>query len=87
MYIEANIMDQAEIHFRKAYELNPQDIFMILFLADFLINNDINVDEGMELIEKASAINPDEPYLLMFKGRGLYKQGKYEECGSTSSRE
>jgi TolB-like protein len=80
MYMEAKILDQAEIHFRKAYELNPQDIFMILFLADFLIGNDINMDEGMELIEKASAINPDEPYLLMFKGRGLYRQGKYEDA-------
>jgi tetratricopeptide (TPR) repeat protein len=80
IYMRANIIDQAEIHYRKAYKLNPQNVDRIYELADFLINKDINVTEGMELVEKAMAILPDNLVLLRLKGRGLYKQGKYEEA-------
>jgi tetratricopeptide (TPR) repeat protein len=79
MYEEANIMDQAEMHFRKAYELSPKRSGWISELARFLIYNDINIDEGMELIRKGLQNWPDDEYFLQLKGWGLYKQGKYEE--------
>jgi len=79
LYEEANIMEEAEMHFRKAYELNPQGSAWISELARFLIYNDINVDEGMELIRKGIQNWPDDEYFLQLKGWGLYKQGKYEE--------
>jgi tetratricopeptide (TPR) repeat protein len=71
MYEEANIMDQAEMHFRKAH---------IFYLAQFLINNDRNVDEGMELIHKLLEEDPKDEFALQLEGWGLYKQGKYEEA-------
>jgi TolB-like protein len=78
---EANIMNQAELHFRKAYEIEPPgSIYQMGRLAYFLINNDINVDEGMEIVKKGLDIRPDNPLLLWAKGRGLYKQGNYEEA-------
>jgi len=81
MYMEANIMDQAEMHYRKAYELSgSQKIRFKYILANFLITNDINVKEGMESIEELLAIQPDNLFLLKSKGRGLYKQGKFEEA-------
>jgi len=81
MYMEANIMDQAEMHYRKAYELSgSQNDFGKYHLANFLINNDINVDEGMGLIEVLLDTRPGNLILLKLKGRGLYKQGKYEEA-------
>jgi tetratricopeptide (TPR) repeat protein len=52
MYEEANILDQVEMHFRKAHELNPQSLDWSYQLAKFLIYNDISTDEGMELINK-----------------------------------
>ena len=44
MYAEAHILDQAEIHFRKALELNSQRANNLYMLARFLFNNDINAD-------------------------------------------
>jgi tetratricopeptide (TPR) repeat protein len=79
MYEEANIMDQAEMHFRKAYELSPQRIGWNQELARFLIYHDINVDEGMEIISKGLQNWPENEYFLQLKGWGLYKQAKYEE--------
>jgi TolB-like protein len=79
MYERANIMDEAELHFRKSYELDPQISSRIYQLARFLIENDINVNEGMELIRQGLEIQHDYEFLLQLKGWGLYKQGRYEE--------
>jgi TolB-like protein len=80
IYEEANIIDQAEAQYRKAYELEPQNINRILHLAGLLIDYDINVNEGMELVQKGLTIQPDNSFLLWCKGLGYYKQGKYEEA-------
>ncbi len=80
LYEEANILDEAEKHFRKLYEQNPQRPGRKYQLARFLINNDINIDEGMELINKALEALPEEELYLQVKGWGCYKQGKYEEA-------
>jgi tetratricopeptide (TPR) repeat protein len=79
LYEEARIMDQAEMHFRKAYELSPQRAGWNYELARFLINNDINVNEGMEIISKGIQNWPEVEGFLQLKGWGLYKQRKYEE--------
>jgi tetratricopeptide (TPR) repeat protein len=81
IYEEANMPDKAEVYYRQAYELKPQStIDRIFFLARFLIKYNINVDEGMELVQKGLEIDPDQPDLLAVKGLGYYKQGKYEEA-------
>ncbi len=79
LYEQANVLDQAEIHFRKACKLNPQRRVLNLELARFLIDNDINTGEGMELINRLLEKEPEEEAALELKGWGLYKQGKYEE--------
>jgi tetratricopeptide (TPR) repeat protein len=79
MYEEAGLMDQAEIHYRKACELDSQ-FNNQLFFAMFLINNGVNVTEGMEIIQKMLEKIPDDEFILQLKGWGLYKQGKYEEA-------
>ncbi|MCK5375335.1 MAG: hypothetical protein KAJ40_08620, partial [Alphaproteobacteria bacterium] len=79
-YEEANIIDNAEVHYRKAYELEPLDIEAISTLANLLIKYDINVDEGMKLIRKGLEFEPDNPGLLQVQGWGCFKQGKFEEA-------
>ena len=49
-------------------------------LAWFLIDNDINVNEGVDLIHKSLELKPDDWYSLDTKGWGFYKQGRYEEA-------
>jgi len=79
-YLGANILDKAEVHFRNSFEMDPHNILGIYRLANLLIYNDINVDEGMYLIQKALEINPDHAASLQAKGWGCYKKGKYEEA-------
>jgi len=80
IYIRAELVNEAERHFRQAFTLDPRNPERMHDLAWFLINNDIDINEGVDLVEKALKIDPEDPYYLDTKGWGLYKQGRYEEA-------
>jgi len=79
-YNQAGMPDKAEESFRNAIRIEPEEAFWKYYLASFLISNDRNIDEGMELIDKALKMRPEFEWLFLdTKGWGLYKQGKYAE--------
>ncbi|MEN8122870.1 MAG: hypothetical protein ABFS35_21200, partial [Bacteroidota bacterium] len=80
IYSQANLIDKAEINYRQGLKLEPLNPSRMYNLAWFLIDNDINVNEGLELVQKALEQESDDWYYLDTKGWGLYKQGKYEEA-------
>jgi tetratricopeptide (TPR) repeat protein/TolB-like protein len=80
IYSEADIPDQAEEFYRQALSLQPDNPENINNLAYFLIEMDRNINEGLELIDKALETNPDYYNYLHTKGWGLYKQGKYSDA-------
>jgi Tfp pilus assembly protein PilF len=80
IYSAAGIPDKAEEYFRHALSLEPENPLMLNNFAWFLIDNDRNINEGLELIEKALKLSPDIDYMLDTKGWGLYKQGNYKEA-------
>ena len=80
IYSEANLPDSAVKYFRLALHLEPSNPGFMYNLAWFFIDNDINMDEGMEFIDKALEIEPDNYLFLDTKGWGLYKQARYNEA-------
>ena len=80
IYAEANLFKEAELSIRQGLELDPRNPSRMFDLAWFLIDNDINVDEGMDLIQRALGSRPDNWYYLDARGWGLYKQGRYKEA-------
>ncbi len=80
IYSEANLPDIAEKYYREALSLEPGNPWRPHNLAYFLIDKDRNIDEGLQLIEKAQLLNLDEFYYADCKGWGLFKQGRYEEA-------
>ena len=80
IYDEANSMNKAEKYYRQALLLQPSNPVRMNGLAYFLIDNDRNIEEGLELIDKALELSPEEYYMLDTKGWGLYKQGRYDEA-------
>jgi tetratricopeptide (TPR) repeat protein len=46
----------------------------------FLINNEIDINEGLKFVDEALGLSPDNFNYLDTKAWGLYKQGKYEEA-------
>jgi AraC-like DNA-binding protein/tetratricopeptide (TPR) repeat protein len=79
-YQEAGLLDKAEEYFRQALCLEPENSAWMRNLAYFLIDKDRNLNEAMELVNRALELNPDEYVSLECKGWGLYKQGRYEEA-------
>jgi tetratricopeptide (TPR) repeat protein len=80
IYSEAGILDKAEEYYRKLNLSIPENPALMNNLAYFLINNDRNVIEGLQLVNKAIEQYPDNYALLDTKGWGLYKQKEYREA-------
>lgn len=71
---------KAEEYYRKAFELRRQDPYLIDEFARFLIESDVNVEEGMERITQVVEANPDIASFLYTDALGLYKTGNYKEA-------
>jgi tetratricopeptide (TPR) repeat protein len=82
LYGEAGFLDKAEEYYRKASEIGSNVFFQYVF-GWFLILTDRNINEGMDLVQKALTKYPDNYVYLHAKGWGLYKQGKYQEALDT----
>jgi tetratricopeptide (TPR) repeat protein len=80
IYAEAGIPDKADKYYRQALLIWPDNPYYLNNLAHFLIETDRNLNEGLELVERALKLSPDSWYLLNTKGWGLYKQGKYQNA-------
>jgi len=80
IYWDAGILDKAEEYHRRALSLEPESARRLNSLAYLLIEKDLNVDEGLQLIDRALESDPDDYLYLDTRGWGLYKQGRYEEA-------
>ncbi len=80
IYREAGIFNEAEKYYRQAVQQDPQSLSSINSLAYFLIDRDRNINEGLELIEKALNSQPESYNYLHTKGWGLYKQGNLPQA-------
>lgn len=80
IYLEAGWLDKAEQSFRQALSQENDRPQRLSNLAWFLIDTGRDINEGLELIDKALKMD-DQNYLYFdCKGWGLYKLGKYEEA-------
>ena len=75
IHYEANLPGKAEELYRRALMLDRTNTEIKVSLAHLLIKNDINVDEGVELVKSSLEVSPDNSDLLFVYGSGLLKQG------------
>ena len=80
IYSEADIPDKAEECYRQVLSMQPDDPESLYNLAWFLIDENRNFVEGLELIDRALGIQPENYLFLDCKGWGLYRQGKIKEA-------
>ncbi len=80
IYSEADIPDKAEKYYRQALSLASENPAYLNNLGWFLIDNDRNINEGLELVDKALKIYPENYSFLETKGWGLYKKAKYKDA-------
>ncbi len=72
--------DKAEADFRKALELNPEHPQVLNYLGYSMVEKQINLDEALDMIERAVAARPDSGYIVDSLGWVLYRLGRYDEA-------
>jgi len=80
IYEDSDNLGKAEANFRQALRLEPENPVRIYNLANFLIKYELDIIEGMRLINKALKSDPDSYKYFDCKGWGLYKQGRFKEA-------
>ena len=70
----------AEKDFRKALSLNPNQPQVLNYLGYSLIEKNSNLDEALDMIERAVKESPDSGYIVDSLGWGYYKLGQYEKA-------
>jgi tetratricopeptide (TPR) repeat protein len=70
----------AEADFRKALELNPDQPQVLNYLGYSLVEQRRNLDEALDMIERAVAARPDSGYIVDSLAWVLYRLGRFEEA-------
>jgi tetratricopeptide (TPR) repeat protein len=77
VYDWAESFEQAEYYYRKAYSIRSDNQVLLGEFALFLIDRDINLDEGLKYIAPLVEDYPQNATYLYTYGLGLYKKGEY----------
>jgi len=80
MYADAGLLNESEKIWRRTINSEPNSYYHKRCFAEFLILKDVNVDEGLLIVDEILRDNPDYYDILFFKGMGLYKLGHTEEA-------
>ncbi|MEK6216761.1 MAG: tetratricopeptide repeat protein, partial [Boseongicola sp.] len=72
--------DIAEADFRKALDLRPEQPQVLNYLGYSFLEMQENLDEALDLSERAVALSPDSGYIIDSLGWGLYRLGRYGEA-------
>ena len=70
----------AEKDFRSALEINPEQPQVLNYLGYSLVEQQRNLDEALDMIERAVAASPDSGYIVDSLGWVLYRLGRYDEA-------
>jgi tetratricopeptide (TPR) repeat protein len=80
IYSESDQFEKAEAYYRDAIKQDPDDMYWVHEFSWFLIDKEIDINEGLELAEGILEQYPEYWPALDAKGWALYKLGRYEEA-------
>ncbi|ARE39582.1 TPR domain protein [Rhodovulum sp. P5] len=72
--------DKAEADFRKALDLNPGQPQVLNYLGYSFVEMKTNLDEALDMIERAVDARPNDGYITDSLGWVLYRLGRYAEA-------
>lgn len=72
--------NDAEADLRRALELRPDQPQVLNYLGYSMVEKQINLDEALQMIERAVAARPNSGYIVDSLGWVLFRLGRYEEA-------
>lgn len=72
--------DRAEADFKAALEIRPNQASLLNYLGYSWIDRNKNLDQALELIQKAVELSPDDGYILDSLAWAYYRMGRYSEA-------
>ncbi|APX23148.1 MULTISPECIES: tetratricopeptide repeat protein [Salipiger] len=72
--------EDAEEDFRAALDINPGQPQVLNYLGYSMVEHEVNLDEALNMIERAVASQPQSGYIVDSLGWALYRLGRYEEA-------
>ncbi len=78
-YERLNKWDKAERDLKEALRLNPEDAYVLNYLAYSWLDRNKNIDEALKLLKKAIEIEPRDAYIIDSLGWAYYLSNKTEE--------
>jgi len=80
IYSETGQFEKAEVYYREAMKQDPDNPYWAYEFAWVLIDNELDLQEGLKLVDEILDGIPDYWPALDAKGWALYKLGRYEEA-------
>jgi tetratricopeptide (TPR) repeat protein len=72
--------DAAEADFRKALALNPDQPQVLNYLGYSFVDRGQNLDEALDMIERAVAAQPDAGYIIDSLAWAYFRLGRYQDA-------
>jgi len=85
-YERSDMWDEAEADFRAALELEPDQPNVLNYLGYSLVEQNRNLDEALDMIQRAVSARPDSGYIVDSLGWVFYRLGRFEEAVSPMER-
>jgi len=80
IYSSSGQFEKAEAYYREAIQFEPWNLEWKYEFAWFLIDNDIDLKEGLKIAEEALELDPEYWPAIDAKGWALHKLGRSEEA-------
>ena len=71
--------EKAERDLLSSLEVNPNQAYVINYLAYSWIEKGLNIEKSLEMLEKANSLKSNDPYITDSLGWALYKLKRYDE--------
>ena len=72
--------DKAEVDFKKALDLYPEQPLVLNYLGYSWIDQGTHLDEAMDMIKRSVEQRPDDGYIVDSLGWAYYRIGNYDEA-------
>ncbi|WP_374441510.1 tetratricopeptide repeat protein [Stella sp.] len=72
--------DRAEADFLKALELQPEQPYVLNYLAYSWVDRGLHLERSLAMLRKAVELRPEDGYIVDSLGWVMYRMGRFEEA-------